>query len=196
MKQLIMRQHVELRIGVTYIILRPLAVVAIGLLFFLVGCSGSSRTVGQPDVIDEGPEIDIRSVEDFDARAYRDEPAPPPAVEHDVPEALMSGRAASDVRRARTVQGFRIQVHASLDRDAALHLEEEVTQWWNALPAEERPVDYAPQTLPVQMRFVTPYYRVRVGAFETRAAAEAFLGFLGGSYPDAFLVLDTITVYR
>lgn len=171
------------------------SVLVLGLV--LVGCSGSARSAGPgPDPIDEGPQVDIRAVEDFDARAYRDVPAPPPAVVHDVPETLMTGRAGSDVRRTRTVQGFRIQVHASLERDAALQLEEDVKQWWNTLPAEERPIDYAPATLPVEMRFVTPYYRVRVGAFETRAAAEAFLGFLGGMYPDAFLVLDTITVYR
>ena len=175
--------------------LRP--ALTLGLVLAVAGCSGSSRTVGPgPDLADEGPEVDIRSVEDFDASSYRDEPAPPPAVVHDVPESLMTGRAASDVRRARSVQGFRIQVHASLERDVALQLEEEVTQWWNLLLPEERPIDYAPATLPVEMRFVTPYYRVRVGAFETRAAAEAFLGFLGGKYPDAFLVLDTITVYR
>ena len=141
-------------------------------------------------------DYDLRDTEDFDERPYADSPALAAVVTHDVPESLMSGSADHGVRTVRNVQGYRIQIHSSLDRNSALEVEEQVARWWRDLLVEDRPIDYRPTELPVQMKFVTPYYRVRIGGFETRSEAEAFLGFLDGRYPDAFLVLDTITVYR
>jgi hypothetical protein len=161
------------------------------------GCSGSSASRTNDDAANDlQGRFELRDTEDFDATAYADSAALPIIIVHDVPESLMSARAADDVRTVRNVQGYRIQIHSSLERNSALQIEEEVERWWREMSLEDRPIDYSPQELPVEMRFVTPYYRVRVGGFETRAEAEAFLGFLDGRYPDAFLVLDTITVYR
>lgn len=171
------------------------AVLTFGLV--IAGCSGPSAAVedrGRDPVADS--RFNLSATEDFDERPYEDSLAVEFAVSHDVPDALMRSEAAVGITTARTVQGYRIQIHASLERDTALQLEDGVTRWWNSLATEERPIDYRPDELPVHMRFVTPYYRVRIGSFEDRASAEAFLAFLGDRYPDAFLVLDSITVYR
>ncbi len=160
------------------------------------GCSGPSagRDDSVPD--DRVERVSLSDTETFDAARYVDEPAVLEEVVHDVPEALMTSTAARDVRTVRRVQGFRIQIHSSLERKSALEVEENVVAWWRGMPVDSRPIDYRPVELPVEMRFVTPYYRVRIGAFESRAEAEAFLGFLNDRYAGAFPVLDTITVIR
>lgn len=163
----------------------------------IMGCSGPSAAVedqGGGPVADS--RFDLSTTEDFDERPYEDSLVVELAVSHDVPDVLMRSEAAEGITTARTVQGYRIQIHASLERDAALQIEDGVARWWNSLATEQRPINYRPDDLPVHMRFVTPYYRVRIGSFEDRESAEAFLAFLGDRYPDAFLVLDSITVYR
>lgn len=161
------------------------------------GCTTPSPTiVDTTPRVDEDRRFDYAAAEEFDESAYADSMVSLGSVEHDVPEALLSSEAAEGVVVERTVQGYRIQIHSSLERDSALRVENEVQNWWHSLDPSTRPVDYRPEELPVLMQFVTPYYRVRVGGFESRSAAEAFLGFLSQRYSDAFLVLDSITVYR
>lgn len=164
---------------------------------FVAGCSAPSPTlVESSPPADVDRRFDYTAAEDFDESPYADSMASFGTVDHDVPEALLRSEAAEGVVTERTVQGYRIQIHSSLERDSALRLEDDAERWWRSLEAADRPVDYNPDELPVMMQFVTPYYRVRVGGFESRSAAETFLGFLSHRYPDAFLVLDSITVYR
>ena len=163
----------------------------------VAGCSGPSPTLVETSPrVDVDRRFDFTAAEDFDESPYADSMASFGTLEHDVPEALLRSEAAVGVVTERTVQGYRIQIHSSLERDSALRLEDDAQRWWRSLQPEDRPIDYRPDELPVRMQFVTPYYRVRVGGFESRSAAETFLGFLSHRYPDAFLVLDSITVYR
>jgi hypothetical protein len=163
----------------------------------MAGCSGPSRTIAEEEK-DLRYYIDhIDEYEDFDEASYVD---PPPVatdeIEHDVPEMLMTGAAVSDARVLETVQGFRIQIHSSLDKEGAVSAEERAKAWWSSIPSEERPVSMQDEELPVYLKFVQPYYRVRVGNFATREEAQIALELIVNRFPRAFIAIDTVTVWR
>lgn len=139
------------------------------------------------------PAVDMSRYEDFDPSPYEEPNEADAAVEHDVPERLMSGRSAS--AGVATVQGFRIQIYSTLERSAAVQVEEQAKSWWRTeQPAA--PQGLFPDELPVVTRYLQPYYRVRIGNFATRAQAERARSFLARQYPDAFIVPDTVTIRR
>jgi cell division septation protein DedD len=82
-------------------------------------------------------------------------------------------------REPRTVQGFRIQILTTGDKSAADQRAAEAESTWG---------------LPVEVAWKAPYYRVRVGAFASRDAAQGDLETVQQQYPDAFLVPDTVTI--
>ena len=169
----------------------------LGLIITLAGCSGAGRTVTE-DEKDLQYYIDhIDEYEDFDEASYVD---PPPVattdIEHDVPDMLMTGAAVSDARVLETVQGFRIQIHSSLDKEGAVSAEERAKAWWSSISEEERPASMQNDQLPVYLKYVQPYYRGRVGNFATREEAEIALEMIAGRFPRAFIAIDTVTVWR
>lgn len=136
----------------------------------------------------------VEDYEDFDPSPYRD--APPSlttSIEHDVPARLMAGRAAAGT--ARTVQGFRIQIANVPSKDAADEQVEAAIRWY----AEQRAAGrtgglFRAADAPVYTIYRQPYYRVRVGNFATRAAANQALGAVAARFPGALVVPDTVTV--
>lgn len=165
-------------------------------LVLLSACSGSRRASGPTEPADElpTPEVRMADYEDFDPAPYRERaPEASVEIEHDVPESLMEGTADTGVRS--NVQGFRIQVLSTLDKDAAVQQEEEIRMWWR----ENR--DAAPQGLgseemAVNVVYIQPYYRVRLGNFTSRDAADRARQFVAQRFPDAFIVPDTVTITR
>ncbi|MFB6280021.1 MAG: SPOR domain-containing protein [Salinibacter sp.] len=164
----------------------------------LCACSGSSQTAGQSGPSPEpSPEPEAPSVaqyETFDPSAYEARP-PDRAVEvvHQVPKRLMRGHAARGVRR--TVEGFRVQVFSARDKQAAQAFRERVRRWW------ERNKDAAPTSVlgqkpPIVVTYTQPYYRVRIGAFAEREAAEEALEFVAQRYENAFIARGTVTVTK
>ncbi|PSQ77656.1 MAG: hypothetical protein BRD37_04655 [Bacteroidetes bacterium QH_8_67_23] len=101
----------------------------------------------------------------------RPPPAEAPPAEEDAPR---------EERKPRTVQGFRIQILTTEDQTAAEQRAAEAEEQWGA---------------PVKVAWKAPYYRVRVGAFASRSAAQPRLEAVQQQYPDAFLVPDTVTIY-
>ncbi len=163
----------------------------------LAACSGPAR-VTDDDTKDLEYYLDhIDQYEDFDETSYIE---PPPVsttdIEHDVPEMLMSGSASDESRTLETVEGFRIQIHSSLDKEGAVSAEERAKAWWSSLRADARPASMAMDVLPVYLKYVQPYYRVRVGNFATREEAEVALGLISQRFPRAFIAIDTVTVWR
>jgi hypothetical protein len=132
--------------------------------------------------------------EDFDASGYR-EPSPgeEAGIEHDVPENLMEGRADSGVRTS--VQGFRVQVYSTLDKSAAVQQEEAAKDWWR-VTQQDAPQGVFAGDMPVSIVYIQPYYRVRIGNFTSRDAAESARSYLAQRFPEAFIVPDTISVTR
>jgi hypothetical protein len=166
-------------------------------LFALAACSGSSSST-TPDDLPRDPSNDAinwSEYEDFDASAYADEvPEQVEDLVHDVPESLMGGRAEQGM--VQRVQGFRVQIFNSIDRDKAVQEEEAAQAWWRSLAGSERPARLWSDTLPTYTDYRQPYYRIRVGDFTTRADAERALNFVKRRFPDAFIAPDVVTIVR
>lgn len=75
------------------------------------------------------------------------------------------------------IDGWRIQIMSSTDRQ---RVESGKTQFLGLYP-----------TVPADWVHEKPYYKLRVGAFQTRQEAMSFLLQLKYSYPDAYPTRDT-----
>lgn len=172
------------------------AVVSLLLLILLAlpACSTSRAPADDGDVAEPVAEVDWSAVETFDPAPYQEEAPRPDAVEHDVPARLMEARAASGGTRA--ARGFRIQVLSTLDKDEAVEREQALKAWWAGRAPEARPAGLGGEQLSVYVHYRQPYYRVRVGNFASRDAAEGALRVLGANYPEAFIVPDDVTLPR
>lgn len=164
-----------------------------------LGACASSRNVADDAAVRELQEYidNIDAYEDFDVTAYVD---PPPVVtanvDHDVPPELMTGTVESGSRKLVTIQGFRIQVHSSLDKEGAVAAEERAKAWWRTIRPEEKPASLKRADLPVYLKYAQPYYRVRVGNFATREDAEVALQLIQQRFPRAFIAVDRVTVLQ
>lgn len=96
----------------------------------------------------------------------------------------------------RTVQGFRIQILTTPEKDAADAYVEEALSWWRNLSPAERPPYLGEGSLDVDVKWKQPYYRVHLGAFATRAEAERALQVVSETFQEAFIVPETVTVTR
>lgn len=169
-------------------------------LLFLAACSGP-RPV-EPIVQPERPVAPVQhsAYETFDASAYNEPPvqviteAPP--VVHDVPAALLENRAAVRVEggsgRRVTVNGFRIQIFQSASKPEADARADQAIRWWEQ---QSSGLDL-PETPEVYTLYRAPYYRVRVGNFATRSAANAARAELQRQFPNAFIVQDRVSILR
>lgn len=112
--------------------------------------------------------------------------APPPQEEPaqpEEPEAPEEEEPAEDEEapaKPRTVQGYRIQILTTEDKTAANQRAAEAEAQWGQ---------------PVEIAWKAPYYRVRVGAFASRSAAQSTFEAVKEKYADALLVPDTVTIY-
>ncbi|MDX1531467.1 MAG: SPOR domain-containing protein [Rhodothermales bacterium] len=174
---------------------RLLAVLLVVCVSGIVACSGP-REAEQP-VVEAPAEPDPAhpEYETFDPAPYDAEPeAEPVEVEHDVPEALMAGTIVVEPTEGpRTVPGFRIQVFSSEEKAAAERVREQTLAWWR-IAQRDPGADVLPRELPLEIAFIRPYYRVRLGAFEHREEAEAALPMVRRRFGEAFIVPDTITL--
>lgn len=166
------------------------------LLVFFSACAGSREAVD----LDEGaddlpvPAVNLADYEDFDPSVYEEEePGPAGRLEHDVPVRLMEGRADAGIRTE--AQGFRIQVHSSLDKDAAVGVEEDARAWLRT-ESSQVPPGLSSVEPPIYVVYVQPYYRVRVGNFASRQAAERARQYLSEHFPEAFIVPSSIVITR
>ncbi|MGI9175897.1 MAG: SPOR domain-containing protein [Rhodothermales bacterium] len=90
------------------------------------------------------------------------------------------------------VPGFRVQIHLTPDKPEADSYVEEALSWWQNVPASQRPDALAAGDLPVEVAWLQPYYRVRVGAFTARSDAETALTLVRDRFPDALIVPVTL----
>ena len=78
----------------------------------------------------------------------------------------------------RTMQGFRIQIVNSTDRNTAIDAKTKVYQLYPELKA--------------YLLFQSPYYRIKVGNFKTRAEAETYMKSLQRNFPGSIFILKDI----
>ncbi len=177
---------------------RPVLILSLGV--FLTACSGT-RPVSGPDAGPDpsAPAATYPAYETFDPRPY--DAAPPSRVEvvHDVPAVVMAGRVvvparagapAPTERTPRQVDGYRVQILSSNNRTTAESARDAAVVWWT----RARGRSGAPAGLDPIVAYLSPYYRVRLGAFGSEDEAEAALAFVRSEYPDAFLVPDVVTI--
>lgn len=173
--------------------LAPLAVL------FLAACSSSRAPA--PSVPVETPVtdtvIDHAAYETFDPVPYAvvaGGGAADAGVQHDAPAALLENRAGatetSTEGRLVSMSGYRVQVLQATNKDEADRVVNDVIAWWRReherLGLEDTPAVYT--------YFRAPYYRVRVGNFESRTDADAVRRELVRLYPSSFVVPDRVSV--
>ena len=166
----------------------------------LAACSASGPAGPVVDPGAETPAAGYPAYETFDPAGYDADPEAVTTIEHDVPERVMAGRVNVPGQSAptpppsepqtRQVDGYRVQIFNTASRDAAERIRTEAAAWW----ADARPASGAPGNMDLIIAYQQPYYRVRMGGFATREAADRALALVRQRYPDAFLVADLVTV--
>ena len=159
------------------------------------GCSAPANVrVDEVEATPQGPTT-WAEVERTDVTAYKEESVVTDrTITHDVPSSLMSNSA--DKGLVETVDGFRIQVFASEVRDEAVQAEEQIRLWIRSLSEQRRNVLGLKKEPSVYSFYKQPYYRVRMGDFETRAQAQPVLSALKSRFTGALIVPDTIQIQR
>lgn len=160
-----------------------------------------------PGPIEEEPPLEVEEVpgypayETFDPAGFDVDPVVRTEIIHDVPARVMEGRVEVPDRAgtpapaeptAQQVDGYRVQVFTSSNRDTAERVRGEAVQWWEG--AQSAP--NAPESMEVIVGYQQPYYRVRMGAFASRTEADQALSLVRRRYPEAFIVPDLVTVMR
>ena len=172
----------------------------------LPACSGLRpvETAPEPEAPDQPAAPAYPVYETFDPAGLDAQPAVAVEVVHDVPPRVMQGRVVvpgGGAPAPRTepaepvpvqVEGYRVQVFTSASRDAAEGVRGEAVRWWER--AQSQPG--APESLEAVVAYRQPYYKVQLGAFGTRAEADAALALVRRQYPEAFIVPDLVTVMR
>jgi hypothetical protein len=133
--------------------------------------------------------------ETFDPAAFPERPprASGSPVQHQVPLRLLQGRAAEGVRV--TLEGYRIQLLSTQDKEEANRTAEAARQWWrNTRDTVPDPLFADPP--PIVIEYGQPYYRVRLGAFAERRRAEEALTIVQREFDGAFIVQGRVTVTR
>lgn len=97
------------------------------------------------------------------------------------------GPSASDEAERAPARQYRIQVYLTGDQAEAERVADQLRTWWQQQPADERPSALAGHADP-EVVWQPPYYRVRLGRFADRAAAEAALAAVPARFGEAFVV--------
>ncbi len=103
-----------------------------------------------------------------------------------------ASQAPSQFITSLPARGFQIQIHSTQEKSAAQSAADSAKDWWNGLDETEQRGMFGVKDLPVEIKWLEPYYRVRIGHFGSREEARAILGRVAREFPAAFIVPDTI----
>lgn len=91
-----------------------------------------------------------------------------------------------------TMRGFQVQIFTTENKSSAEEMVTEALNWWASLDEDQKRILYGSTTMPVEVKWLQPYYRVRMGHFRSREEARGLLNRAVGQFPAAFVVPDTI----
>lgn len=162
--------------------------------------SASACTTSAPLVTDmpteepSGPTM-WSEVEEVDMNDHPDQlPRVEEILEHDVPQTLMNSTA--DDGTSIELEGFRVQVFSSSEREEAVQVEDAIQRWLNGLSDGQRNTLGLPEAVTVYSFYRPPFYRLRVGDFEKREEAARLATALQRQWPGALVVPDQVTIIR
>ncbi len=89
-------------------------------------------------------------------------------------------------------RGFQIQIYATSETAEARAVAEEASDWFAALDDDMKRMLHGSTNIPVEIKWLQPHYRIRVGRFRTREAARNMWEKMQGDFPAALIVPDTI----
>lgn len=104
--------------------------------------------------------------------------------------------ATRDEQPAEERRPYRIQVDMTADKGEADQLLTQVRTWWDDLPDDERPTSLVDAGLQPDIIWRQPYYRVRIGQFATRDAAEEALAAVKAQFSSAFIARERVPAAR
>lgn len=103
--------------------------------------------------------------------------------------------AAPEGREVERV--YRVQIGLFDDKSAAEQTVREAVEWWTSVPRADQPAPLRDaDTLPVDVYWKAPYYRVRIGPFSARDRAERMLDVTQRRFPDAFIAPEIVSRQR
>ena len=159
----------------------------------LAGCTSSQPSVDPaPQVVVVGPS-NWSEVEKLNPANYPDSAVVlDDTIVHDVPEILMTSSADDGV--VEEVDGFRVQVFSSVDRNEAVNAEESLRRWLRTKTVVELDSLGLFSSGEIVSLYRQPYYRVRIGAFMTREEASPLSEVMRRIYPSTLVVPDLIEI--
>lgn len=99
--------------------------------------------------------------------------------------------AAREERRSPETRTYHVQVRMVERKSDADRAVSEVMDWYESLSAARRPPILSDEgQVPVDVRWKPPFYRVRLGPFETEEEARSVLGIIRNSFPKAFIARE------
>jgi len=99
--------------------------------------------------------------------------------------------AAREERRPPEKRTYHVQVRTVESKSDADRAVSEVMDWYESLSAARRPPILSDkEQVPVDVRWKPPFYRVRLGPFETEEEARSVLGIIQESFPKAFIARE------
>ena len=153
------------------------------LVTLIAGAVLVSSCSGPKEATDRAPErtVSLEDVETFDAEPYQIEAAPERSFEltHRVPRSLLepSDSLAGSTSRSLVLRsGYRVQVFSGEQKSNADERLQQALTWWQN---EGQDLDGASSvfsgSLPIRIVYNAPYYKVRIGDFLNRQAAQESL---------------------
>lgn len=107
--------------------------------------------------------------------------------------ANVSSDTPVDEERAMPARSYHVQVRTVEEKEEADRAVSDVMAWFDDLDRKERPLPLSRvSTVPVDVRWKAPFYRVRVGPFTSKEAAESVLESIQSAFPDAFIARGII----
>jgi hypothetical protein len=158
------------------------AVIAILLLSGMIaGCSSSKEAKGEETFY-------LAAFEDFDAEKHPDviPPPPPEITDHDIPDRVA---AMGQDPMPRRVRGYRVQLFSSRDKREADAEYRRAIEWWE----QNRNTENLEQP-PIYVEYEQPYYKVRLGDYQSREAAAGDADKVSRTFRGAFVVPAIVNV--